>query len=369
MQPITFALILDTLHRGRRVIQIVALTTFLLATVVAFLLPTVYTSTASFIPPGSNVNAGLGAIMGQAASLGSGLLGSGGRSQGELYVGILKSRSVQSLMVNSFHLKAHYKRTRESQAEERLLKNSSFEVGVKDPIVTISVTDQDPKMARDLADGYLEALQDTNVRLALSESSQRRAFFEQRLEHEKEALADAEVNFQKSQKATGLIAPAGQTATQIQMLANLRAEAASRQVQLAGMLQTESDENPDVIAARREIQTLQSQMKESESGQDRKDFTGFSASQVPALQMEYIRSAREVKYHEALFDIIAKQYEAARLDEAKEAPVQILDHAVPAEIPSGPRRKFIMAIGLLAGLAFGAAYVLARRAFPGKTRA
>ena len=369
MRPITLALVLQTLYRGRRIIKIATAATFLLAIVVAFLLPRVYTATATFVPPGVNNTSGLSAIMGQVSSLGAGaILGSGGKSQGDLYVGVLKSRSVQALLIDWFHLKANYKTKSEEKAEAKLLKNSTFEIGIKDPIVTISVTDRSPSMARDLAEGYLRALQETNVRLALTESSQRRAFFEQRLEHEKEALADAEVNFQRSQKQTGLIAPAGQTATKIQTLANLQAQITNRQVQLASLLQNESDENPDVIGIRRQIQALESQAKQLEVGQDQREFGGFSASQVPALEMEYIRSAREVKYHETLFDIIAKQYEAARLDEAKEAPIQILDHANTPETPSGPKRILIAAIGLLTGLVVSAAFVLGREAFPAKQK-
>ena len=368
-KPITLSLILETLYEGRRLILIATLVTVLLATALAFLLPRTYTSTATFIPPGTNNNSGLSAIMGQMSLMGGGaLLGSGGKTQGELYVGILKSRSVLALLANWYHLKANYNLKSEAGTEARLLKNSTFEVGVKDPIVTIGVTDRSATVARDLADGYLRALQDTDVRLALTESSQRRAFFEQRLEREKEALADAEVKFQKSQKQTGLIAPAGQTATKIQTLANLQAQVTNRQVQLASMLQNESEENPDVIGMRREIQALEAQARQLENGQDRKEFGSFSASQVPALEMEYIRSARDVKYHETLFEIIAKQYEAARLDEAKEAPIQILDRANLPETPSGPHRKLILAIGLLAGPVLGAAYVLGREAFSAKQK-
>jgi tyrosine-protein kinase Etk/Wzc len=369
MRPITLALIFRTLYGGRRVIQIVTLSIFLLAVAITFILPKTYTSSATFIPPGSNNSSGLSAIMGQMSLMGGGgILGAGGKSQGELYVGVLKSRSVQALMVDWFHLKTNYKTKSEASAEALLLKNSTFEVGIKDPIVTITVTDRNPATARDLTEGYLRALQETNVRLALTESSQRRAFFEQRLEREKEALADAEVNFQKSQKQTGLIAPAGQTAINMQTLANLQAQITSRQVQLASLLHSEAEENPDVIGIRREIQALQAQVKEHQSGQARKEFGAFSTSQVPALQMEYIRSARDVKYHETLFEIIAKQYEAARLDEAKEAPIQILDHGNIPEVPSGPRRKLIVGIGLIAGVVLGAAFVLGREAFSGKQK-
>jgi tyrosine-protein kinase Etk/Wzc len=362
MQPITLALILSTLRAGRRLILVCTLAVFLLATAVSYLLPNTYTSSATFIPPGSAGSSGFGALIGQISSIGAGSLLGGGKTQGDLFVGILRSRSVLKLMVDHFHLESYYKVKGEASAEGRLLQNSTFNVDLKDSIVTILVNDHDPTVARNLAEGYLWALSQTNAHLALTESSARRAFYEQRLEQEKEQLADAEVALQKSEKQTGLIAPAGQTATQIQTLASLQAQISGRQVQLASLLHSETEGNPDVIQLRKEIATLQGQAHQLENGQGGKEFGRFSSAQVPELETEYIRRSRDVKYHEALFDIISKQYEAARLDEARDDPMQVLDHADLPESPSGPRRKLIMAISLLAGFAFSTAWVLGRTA-------
>ena len=251
-----------------------------------------------------------------------------------------------------------YKVKKESDAEKLLAKNSTFESGTKDPLVTISVTDTVPERARDLANGYLAALQDTSSGLSLSESSQRRLFFEQRLSKERDDLADAEVALKQSQEKTGLIAPAGQTASELQTLASLRAQITDRQVRLASLLHEETEQSPNVLRLRSEISNLQAQTSQMENGQSKGQFGRFSAAQVPELELDYIRKTRDVKYHEALFDIIAKQYEAARLDEAKDAPLQVLDHATVPDTKSGPHRTLLMALGMLLGLAAGVVWVL-----------
>ena len=354
---LTFDALITILRKGRRTILLTTAATLIAAAVLAFLLPTTYTASASFVPPGSSGGSSAAALLAQFSAAG-GLGQLGGKGQGDLYVGILKSRTIGRAMVARFNLKNVYEVKKESQAENVLEKNSLFEMGLKDSIVTIHVTDKSPERARDLANGYLEVLQQTSAVLALTESSQRRLFYEQRLAKERDDLANAEVALKQNQEKTGLISPAGQTAEEIQTLANLRAEITARQVRLASLRQDEADENPDILRIRNEISNLQGQVAQLESGQTRSQYGRFSTAQVPELQLEYIRKFRDVKYHEALFDIIAKQYEAARLDEARDSPLQVLDRAVVPDTKSGPHRSIILAVGLLWGIMLGIVRIL-----------
>jgi uncharacterized protein involved in exopolysaccharide biosynthesis len=361
-RSLSFAAFVQILLQGRRTILIASLAALVLATVIAFVTPLSYTATTSFVPPGSTGSASNAtAVLGQLSALGGGNM-LGGKGQGDLYAGILKSHTISRELVQRFNLMTVYKVKKISQAEKVLSRNSLFEVNTKDPIVTINVTDKSPERARDLANGYLQALQTASADLALTESSQRRLFYERRLSKEKDELAEAEVALKQAQEKTGLIAPTGQTISKIQMLAELQAQITDRQVQLSALLQSETDQNPDVVRLRSEIAKLQAQVGQLENGQKDERFGRFSAAQVPELQLEYIRKAREVKYHEALFGIIAKQYETARLDEAKDSPLQVLDHAIVPDSKSGPHRSIIMAIGLLAGILCGSAWVLAQAA-------
>jgi tyrosine-protein kinase Etk/Wzc len=331
-----------------------------IAAALAFALPSKYTATASLLPPGVTNTSSASALMGQLSSLGGAAALLGNKGQGDIYVGLLKSESVARKMVERFHLLQVYKVKKESQAEKALAAASLFEVGTKDSIIKLSVTDKSPSMARDLAQGYLDVLQEITEQLALTESSQRRLFYERRLSKEKDELENAEVALKQSEEKTGLIAPAGQTALNIQTQAQLQARITDLQAQLAPMLKFETDQNSDVLQLKTEISSLQEQMRMMEVGDSKKHFGQLSTAQVPELELEYIRKAREVKYHQTLFNILASQYEAARIDESKEQQLQIVDRPTIPDTKSGPHRTIIMALGLALGLALGGAWVLLR---------
>jgi tyrosine-protein kinase Etk/Wzc len=361
--PMTFGLFIDILWRGRKTIFLGGVSAFVLATILAFVLPFTYTATATFLPPGTNTGgSSAGAIMGQLSGLGGASSLLGGKSQADLFVGLLKSQSVAHALIQRFDLKNVYKIKKESGAAKVLTSNSLFDADSKSSIIKIEVTDKSPQRACDLANGYLQALQDASANLALTESSQRRLFYEQRLAKERDDLANAEVELKQDQEKSGLIAPAGQTASELQSLAQLRTQVSEREVNLASLQYYESEDNPDILRLRQEIGSLKAHIAQLENGKDSGQFGSFSTAQVPALQLEYIRKARDVKYHEVLFESIAKQYEAARLDEAKDTPLQIIDKATVPDTKSGPHRGIIMLMGLFMGLMAGAGWVLFRAA-------
>jgi uncharacterized protein involved in exopolysaccharide biosynthesis len=354
--------ILRVLKLGKRTILTATCVLFVLATIIAFVLPPQFTSVAAVIPPTPSSNAA-SALAGQLSSLGAGSLLGGGasKSPADLYVGILKSRSVAEEMVKRFNLKAVYKEKRETAAEKILASKSLFEVDAKTFIITISVADPSPVRARDMTQAYLDVLRSTNDRLAISESSQRRLFFEQRLAQEKDNLVNAEVDLKKAQEKSGLIAPSGQTASEIQTLAETRAQVAVREVELAGLRHFQTEESPDVIRLKTEIANLQGQLARLQEGKEKSLGGSIPTSMVPELQLDYIRKEREVKYHEALFQILARQYESARLDEAHNAPLlQVLDNPSYPEQKSSPHRMLIMLGGLILGALIGCLWVLVR---------
>ncbi|NYF91229.1 GNVR domain-containing protein [Tunturiibacter empetritectus] len=358
-EPLSLTLVLQILQRSRRFILKTAAITFILATILAFILPPYYTATGSFVPPGANNTSSAAALMGQLSAIGAGSL-LGGKGQGDLYVGILKSHTVARDIVQRFNLMQVYKVKKESLAEKKLLSESEFTLGTKDPIVTVSVTDKSPERARDLAAGYLQTLQATSAGLALSESSQRRLFYEQRLAKEKDDLANAEVALKLEEEKSGLVAPVGQMASNIQAQAQVQAQITDLQTRLAALLMNETEQNPDILRLRTQIESLQSQASQLAKGNGKNPTGSLSSALVPGLELDYIRKAREVKYHQALFEIIAKQYEAARLDEAKDSPLQVLDQPVLPDMKSGPHRSLIMALGLVIGVLGSSAWVLLR---------
>ncbi len=359
-----FLAVLRTLRLGIRTIAIAALVGLAVAVEVAFLIPNEYTSVASFIPPNAANTSGAAALAGQLSQLsglGSGSILGGMKSPGDLYVGILKSRSIRSDLVKRFDLQRVYHVRRESSAEDKLSAHTKFEVDTKTSIVTLSVTDTSPVRARDMANAYLDALRETNGRLALTESSQRRLFFEQQLAKEKNDLEDAEVELKKTEEQSGLIAPVGQTTMEIETIAQMRAQISLRQVELSALRESATDQNPDVVRLQSEIGDLKGQLSRMESSNERAAGGEIPTSKVPQLELEYVRKEREVKYHEALFAMLSRQYEAARIDEAHDAPLlQLLDPASYPDDRSFPPRFLIALAGLAAGALIGCGWILAR---------
>lgn len=354
-----------TLHRllaGRRTIIFSMLTGLGLSVAIAFLIPPKYTAKAAFIPPNSLAESSASLLLGQLSQVSgmgaTGLLG-GAKSPSELYVGILKSRTIADQIIREFDLKSVYHVTKDSLAEKQLAKRSEFDVDPKDSVVSLSVEDSDPKRARDIANAYLNALHDINGRLALSEASQRRLFFEQQLSAESNALADAEVALKRVQEKSGFIAPERQTATEIAAIAQTRAEISARKVQLAALSQSATPQNAGIITLESEIEDLQNQLNRLLEGSSQNPGGLIPTDKVPELSLEYERNLREVKYHEALFEILTKQYETAKMDEAREAPLlQILDYPTIPDSKSSPWRSLIVAVGFILGFLGGSCWVL-----------
>ncbi len=349
------------LKRNRVTVFGIAFVFLLLTTAAAFLIPVEYASIASFIPPTSSSNSGAAAIAGQLSALGAGSFLGGVKNNGDLYAGILKSRSISRALIDKFDLMKVYHTAHESDAIKRLAGHTSVTVDTKDSIVTLTVTDHSPQRAHDLAQAYLDELRDTNGRLALTESAQRRVFFDQQLLKEKGELSDAEVELKKVQEQSGLILPTGQTSIEMETIARVRAQIAARDVQLAALSQSATESNPVIIRLRSEIEDLQRQLDGLHNGKESNDSSSIPTSRVPALELVYVRKQRDVKYHEALFEMLARQDEAARMDEAREAPLlQVLDPASYPDEKSWPPRSLLVLCGLVAGIFVGAVWVLGR---------
>jgi uncharacterized protein involved in exopolysaccharide biosynthesis len=347
-------------RRSWRSIGKIVLGFFVGATALAFLLPVRYTSTASFIPPtaaGGGSMAGI--IAGQLASFGGGELLGSAKSSGDLYAGILRSRSVTTEIIKRFDLMHRFDVKKQSQAEEMLASATAVSADPKSSIVTLSVTASTPELAHDIANGFLDALRNTDGRLALTDASQRRLFYAQQLAKEKDNLEDAEVELKKTQERSGLVAPNGQTAAEIRAVTDTQAQIALREVQLAALRNSATEENPEVVRLRSEIQNLRSQLTNLQQGGSVGAGGTIPTAKVPELQLQYVRAEREVKYHETLFEMLSRQYESARLEEAREGPMlQILDTASMPDTKSSPKRMLIILLGLLVGGTVGLGRVL-----------
>lgn len=332
-----------------------------LTAVVVFVMPPTYTAEAVILPPQAEQSsqamwmgslAGLGGLGGLgAAASGAGLL----RNPAELYIGVLKSRTIADALIATFRLEQVYGRRSLTDTRKELERRTSITTG-RDSLIRIRVDDHDRARAAAIANAYADELHGQNSRLALTSAAQRRLFFERQLAGEKNALADAEIALKKTQQANGLIFPPGQSEALIRSIAQLRAEIAAREVQLESMRTYATGGNPQVQLVERELAALREQARALEAGKTQAGSMAVTTRGLPQASLDYIRRLRDLKYHETLFEILAKQYEAARIDEARLAPVlQVVDSAViPDKKSWPPRRLLIFAAGCLGALAAGA---------------
>jgi uncharacterized protein involved in exopolysaccharide biosynthesis len=351
------------LLQNRLRIGIITAISLLVGAAIAFLLLTVtFTATATILPP-QTPQSTASMLMGQLGSLaGLGAGGAGGllKNPGDIYVAMLESRTITDHIVNRFQLESLWKLKKLEDTRKALKKHAQFEAA-KFGLIVITVKDPDPKLASDMANAFVDELYRMNSSLAVTEAGQRRVFFDQQLEEEKNALAVAENDLRTTQEKTGLIELNGQSAMAIRTIAETSAELRSREVELQAMRTYATDENPDLKRLQTQVDTLRQQLSALENNQKNilPGDTQIPAGRVPKEGMEYVRKLREVRYHQTLFELLSKQYEAARIDEAKSAPViQVIDHAVPPDKKSGPPRMLItLGFGVI-GFCFACFWVL-----------
>lgn len=336
----------------KRFIMGAAILGILVASALALVIPPTYTAVAVIMPPQQPSSAVTAALLGQLG----GAAGLAGQSLGiknpiDVYVGILSSRSVANELISQFRLQELYKKRNLTDTRKRLASVTSFN-SAKYSLIQISVTDRDPKRAADLANAYVDRLQVQTGRLAVTEASQRRLFFERQVEAEKRNLADAEAAMKKTQEQKGIYQVSSQVEAIIRSMAQMRAEIAAREVNLQRLKAGATIQNPEVQLQEIELSALRMQLKDLEASSAKKN-TGdpfMPTAMVPEAGLEYARRLRELKYRESLFEMLAKQYEMARIDEAKEAPViQIVDQASPPDKKDGFSLGVYAALGGMLG--------------------
>jgi tyrosine-protein kinase Etk/Wzc len=312
--------------------------------------PVLYKSEGTIMPPQQEQSSAallsqLGALT-AFAGVGSNL----GKNPADLYIAILQTNLVAHAMVDRFHLMDAYNIPDRDGAAGTLRSRSKFTAS-KDGLMQISVEDKDPKRATELVNGYSDELFRQNNRLAIGAAGQRRVFFQQQLAEEKDRLADAEIAMKLTQQSTGVLQLSGQAQNIIGQEANIQANITSREVQLGALLSSSTEQNPDVVRLRTELTELRAQLQQMQKGTSS---TMLTQKEFPGAGLQYIRKERDVQYHQTLYDLLARQLEAARIDEAKASPaVQVLD---PPQVPrakSWPKPFLFILLGLILGTMFG----------------
>lgn len=314
----------------------------------AFLIPPVFTAKTVILPPQQQGSAAT-AMIGSLGALGAlaGGLGSM-KSPAEQYIGLMSSTTVADQIIDRFKLMEVYDKEFRMDARKKLAQNLSVTAGKKDGLIAIEVDDKDPKRAADMANAFVENLRTLTNTLAVTEAQQRRVFFEQKLAETKDRLVKAQVALQSTGfNASALRAEPRATA---EGYARLRAEAMAAEIKLGAMRSTLTDRAPELQQQQSIVNSLRSELSRMEQ-----------RPQDNATDADYISRYREYKYQETLFELYARQFEVARVDESREgALIQVLDAAQPPEKKSKPKRAYI-ALGAGAAAVLLAGVYLVRR--------
>lgn len=341
----------------------------LLGALISLALPNLYTATTRIMPPAQSQSSLAGALLGSLGStLGGGIASSLNlQNPSDLYVGMLQSHSVQDALIRRFELGKLYAKDTLLETRKALLNTTSITVG-KDGIIVLEVDDEDPRRAAALANAYVDELDRLTQTVSISDASRKRVYLEKQLRQAKDQLAVADLAMRGTMEKTGLIRLEDQGRAVIEAVAALRAQVAAREVHMSAMRLALTDGHPDLVRARQEFAVLRAELAklERDNPSDARSVLQ-PAGKVPEVGLEWLRRLRDVKYHETLYEALAKQYEIARSDEAADsAQVQVLDRAGAPDDKSKPSRSLIAVLAGILGVIVASmiAFALEARQMP-----
>lgn len=358
-EDLTFLDVLLIITQRKKLVGIVTAILTAIAVILAFTLPQSYTATVIILPPQGNASMS-SLLASQLAGMGSAVSGMAGSMLGmknvnDMYVAMLKTRTVEDSVIQRYGMQSEYRKTYLAEARKALEQHTKIDGSTKDGLIRLNFTDRNPNRAAQIANGYVEQFRDLSENLAITEASQRRVVFQNQLEKTKTDLENADEALKRTQLSTGMVQVDGQARAMIDSAARLRAQIVAKEVQIEAMRSYAGDENPALTEAQTELDGLKQQFNKlvgSKGGSA--DDVFLPKGEVPQAGLEYVRRLRDVKYYEAIFDVLAKQLELAKLDEAREgAFIQVVDPAVPPEQKSFPKRGLFTLGGLAAGFTFG----------------
>jgi tyrosine-protein kinase Etk/Wzc len=330
--------LLQTIVDNLRLLVLGPLAVGITALGLSYLIPPTYTAKTQFLPPQQQQSAAASML----ASLGSlgGLAGAVGgiKNPADQFLSYMKSVTVQDALIDRFKLLERYEAKTKTDARLALTGSIRASSG-KDGLISVEVDDKDPKFAAELANAHVEELGKLLGKLATTEAQQRRLFFEKQLTLAKDKLIQSEIEL----KATGVSGSVlkSNPASAVATVAGLQAGVTAQEVKLGAMRGYLAETAPEFKQALNELANLKAQLAKQE-----KD---APANSNITAQGDYVSKYREFKYNETLFELFAKQFEIAKVDESREgAVIQILDAAQPPERKSKPKKAFFAIIATLA---------------------
>ncbi|MCG3110393.1 MAG: Wzz/FepE/Etk N-terminal domain-containing protein [Candidatus Manganitrophus sp. SB1] len=355
---------IDILHcwrllikRKKLILWIVA-GAFFTSIAISFFLPKIYASTTTLLPPQQESTIGMPGMA--ASQLGSnlgGLAGSflGSKSPADVWMAILKSRTVRDAIVARFELASVFK----TQSEENAIDVLNGMVRItksKEDLLSISVEDEDPKRAAALANAFVEELDKVNKRVVMTSGGRMRAFIEKRLSEQKIELVKIEEEVKAFQEKNGAVKLDDQSKAVIDVMGRVKGQLMAKEVELQTLLSFATPNNPQSELLRSQVEELQGSLRELEEGKKSGTLSKsifIPTAKIPDLALQYARLLRDAKIQETLFGLLTQQYEMSRIQEAKDSPtVQVLDVAKVSGVRIKPKRKQIVLLSI-----FSAAFI------------
>lgn len=340
---------LEVIYIYRKMILYFTFATSMTSIIVASMLPTFYSSTTKILPPQQEQGfmSLMVAQMGGFSNIASDVLGGG--SQADLYVGMLKLDSIKDPIIDRFKLMDVYKTKYRISTYREIDKRVNIMAGKKDGIIAITVEDKDPKLAAEMANAFVEELGRLTIKLNSKGASDNREYLQERLSKARTDLMQAEANLKNFQIQNKAIDITEQAKGTIRGIADLMAQLAVQEVQLANLRRQFTDTSQEVKSINTSITNLKSQISKLES--NRPGYTIPNIGSIPSLGEKYVRLTRDFKIQETLVELLTKQYEMAKLAEQKNvSTIQVLQKAQIPDRKSKPQKSVIVMLATVAAL-------------------
>lgn len=358
----------------RRLLYRVSALGTIFALAAALLIPSEFESTTRLMPPDNQSTASMAMLASMTAKTGTGLGAVAGdllglKSSGDLFIGVLQSRTLQDRLVDRFHLRKVYRERLGEGARRKLMENTVIYEDRKSGIITIAVKDKNPVQAAAIAQAYVDELNQLVSELSTSGAHRERVFLEERLKSVQQDLETAETDFSQFSSKNMAIDIKEQGKAMVEAVATLQGQLIAAESELEGLRQIYADGHVRVRAVQARISELKQQLeKVGGKGEDKlADSTSSgdalypSIKKLPLLGVTYADMYRRTKVQEAVYEALTQQFELAKVQEVKETPsVKLLDVADIPEKKSFPPRTLITLLGLLFSFLFGMAWILSR---------
>ena len=332
---LTFSEMMDLARSHIKLLTLGPISAALLAFGATYLIAPTFTARAVFLPPQQQQSLATTALNSLGALSGLAGAAAGIKSPADQYVSLMQSATVADRIIEQFDLMKVYDEKYHVEARRELAKNVRIGAGKKDGLITIEVDDESPQRAADIANRHIDELRRMTSQLALSESQQRRVFFEAQLKQTRDQLTRAQQALQDSGFTTGALKAEPKAAAE--GYAKLKAEATAAEVRFQALRRNLTDGAPEVQQQLATLEALRVELAKLEA-----------ASPEAGTGPDYVSKYREFKYQETLFELFSRQYELARLDESREgALIQVIDPATPPEKKSRPKRTITAAFTVL----------------------